>query len=84
MHDTQLSSNPKLPLEEDRESGIGSTLDLSSSFEGYNQHTNHHYNKPSPGEADRPPKEKGSRVALRGDTRSSVELAVALIGLKGK
>lgn len=84
MHDTQLSSNPKLPLEEDRESGIGSTLDLSSSFERYNQHTNHHCNKPSLGEADRPPREKGTRVASRGDTHSSLELAVALTALKGK
>uniref|UniRef100_A0A3Q3JUJ6 Sodium-dependent phosphate transport protein 2A n=1 Tax=Monopterus albus TaxID=43700 RepID=A0A3Q3JUJ6_MONAL len=41
MHGTQLPSQAKLLLEEDRESGIGSTLDLSSSFEGYNQHTNH-------------------------------------------
>uniref|UniRef100_A0A3B4TH90 Sodium-dependent phosphate transport protein 2A n=1 Tax=Seriola dumerili TaxID=41447 RepID=A0A3B4TH90_SERDU len=39
----------KLPLEEDRESGIGSTLDLSSS---YNQHTSQHANKPSIREAN--------------------------------
>ncbi|KAM3867110.1 sodium-dependent phosphate transport protein 2A-like [Diretmus argenteus] len=43
-----LSSQPKLLLEEDRESGIGSTLDLISSFEGYNQHTNPPSNIPSP------------------------------------
>ncbi|KAF3693845.1 Sodium-dependent phosphate transport protein 2A [Channa argus] len=60
MHDTQLPSQPKLPLDEDRESGIGSTLDLTSSFEGYNQHTNHHFNKPSLGEAGRLPEEKDS------------------------
>ncbi|XP_039975154.1 sodium-dependent phosphate transport protein 2B isoform X2 [Xiphias gladius] len=58
MNGTQLSSQPKLPLEEDRESGIGSTLDLSSSFEGYNRHTNHHTSKPSLRKADRLPIEK--------------------------
>ncbi|XP_076595292.1 sodium-dependent phosphate transport protein 2A [Chaetodon auriga] len=57
MHGTHLPSQHKVPLEEDRESGIGSTLDLSSS---YNQHTNHHSNKPSLSEADRLPKEKDS------------------------
>lgn len=62
VHGTQLSSQPKVLLEEDRESGIGSTLDLSSSFEGYNQHTNHHSNTPSHREADRLPEEKGTRV----------------------
>ncbi|XP_023251841.1 sodium-dependent phosphate transport protein 2A-like [Seriola lalandi dorsalis] len=45
----------KLPLEEDRESGIGSTLDLSSS---YNQHTSQHANKPSIREANSLPTEK--------------------------
>ncbi|XP_069576126.1 sodium-dependent phosphate transport protein 2A [Brachyistius frenatus] len=60
MHVTQLCSQPKLSLEEDRESGIGSTLDLTSSFEGYSQHTNHHSTKPSIIEADRLPEEKGS------------------------
>ncbi|XP_053179539.1 sodium-dependent phosphate transport protein 2A [Scomber japonicus] len=60
MHSTQLSSQPKFPLEDDRESGIGSTLDLTSSFEGYRQHTNHQSNKPSLEEADRLPKEKGA------------------------
>ncbi|XP_070769125.1 sodium-dependent phosphate transport protein 2A [Enoplosus armatus] len=53
MHGTQLSSQPKLPLEEDRESGLGSTLDLRSSFEGYNQHTNHPSKTPSLREAGR-------------------------------
>ncbi|XP_029298099.1 sodium-dependent phosphate transport protein 2A [Cottoperca gobio] len=56
MHGTRLSSHPKLPQEEDRESGIGSTLDLSNS----NQHTNHHSNKLSLREGDRLPKEKDS------------------------
>ncbi|KAM9357472.1 sodium-dependent phosphate transport protein 2A [Symphorus nematophorus] len=60
MHSTLLSSQPKLPLEEDRESGIGSTLDLSSSFEGYKQHTNHQSNTPPLREAGRLPKEKDS------------------------
>ncbi|XP_035863354.1 sodium-dependent phosphate transport protein 2A isoform X1 [Sander lucioperca] len=58
MHGTQLSSQPKLLQEEDRESGMGSSLDLSSSFEGYSQHTNHPFSKPSLREADRLPKEK--------------------------
>ncbi|XP_044220633.1 sodium-dependent phosphate transport protein 2A-like [Thunnus albacares] len=60
MHGAQLSSQPKFLLEDDRESGIGSTLDLTSSFEGNHQHTNHHSNKPSLREADRHPKEKGA------------------------
>ncbi|XP_078117593.1 sodium-dependent phosphate transport protein 2A [Sander vitreus] len=60
MHGTQLSSQPKLLQEEDRESGMGSSLDLSSSFEGYSQHTNHPYGKPSLREADRLPEEKDS------------------------
>ena len=68
MHSTLLSSQPKLPLEEDRESGIGSTLDLSSSFEGYKQHTNHQSNTPPLRKAGRLPKEKGTRVALRGES----------------
>ncbi|KAG8004077.1 Sodium-dependent phosphate transport protein 2A, partial [Nibea albiflora] len=58
MHDTELSPQPKLPLEDDRESGIGSTLDLSVNFEGYNRHTNHHSITPSLREADRLPEEK--------------------------
>ncbi|TKS72421.1 Sodium-dependent phosphate transport protein 2A [Collichthys lucidus] len=58
MHDTELSSQPKLPLEDDRESGIGSTLDLSGNFEGYNRHTNQHSNTPSLREADGLPEEK--------------------------
>ncbi|KAK9518004.1 hypothetical protein VZT92_023333 [Zoarces viviparus] len=60
MHSTQLSSQPKLPQEEDRESGIGSTLDLCSSFEGHNQHTNHHSSKPAFRETDGLPKQKDS------------------------
>lgn len=63
MHSTQLPSQPKLPLEEDRESGIGSTLDLTGSFEGCNQHTNHHASKPSLTEAGAFPGEKGTREA---------------------
>lgn len=62
MDGTRLSSQPKLLLEEDRESGIGSTLDLSSSFEDYNQHTNHQSNACSHRAADRLPQEKGTRV----------------------
>ena len=63
MHGTQ----PKPLLEEDRESGIGSTLDLSSSFEGCRQHTNHQSNAPSLREAHRLPEEKGTRVAWGGE-----------------
>lgn len=63
MHGTQ----PKPLLEEDRESGIGSTLDLSSSFEGCGQHTNHQSNTLSLREAHRLPKEKGTRVAWGGE-----------------
>lgn len=59
---TRLSSQPKLLLEEDRESGIGSTLDLSSSFDDYNQHTDHQSNACSHRAADRLPEEKGTRV----------------------
>jgi len=40
MHGTQLSAQPKLLPEEDRESGIGSTLDLCSTSEGQNKHGN--------------------------------------------
>lgn len=59
MHAPQL----KLPLEEeDRESGIGSTLDLSSSSEGYSHHTNHSSIKPSLNQADRPHREKDSSL----------------------
>lgn len=62
MHGALLSSQLKLTLEEDRESGIGSTLDLTSSFEGYHQNTNHHSNNRPLREAERLPKEKGTRV----------------------
>ncbi|XP_059202488.1 sodium-dependent phosphate transport protein 2A [Centropristis striata] len=57
---TQLSSQLKLHQEEDGESGIGSTLDLSSCFDCNNQHTNHRSSKPSLRGADRLPKEKDS------------------------
>ena len=61
MHGPQLSSLPKLGTEEDRESGIGSILDLTSSFESYSQHVNGHSSKPSLNEADGLPEEKGTR-----------------------
>lgn len=51
---------PKLSVEEDRESGIGSTLDLTSSPENYKQHNNHLFNKPSVNEAGRLPLETGT------------------------
>uniref|UniRef100_A0A667ZZZ4 Sodium-dependent phosphate transport protein 2A n=1 Tax=Myripristis murdjan TaxID=586833 RepID=A0A667ZZZ4_9TELE len=53
LHSGLLPSQPKLPLEDDRESGIGSTLDLISSFESYNNQTNQTLsNKSAPVEAD--------------------------------
>ncbi|XP_072252486.1 sodium-dependent phosphate transport protein 2A [Leuresthes tenuis] len=58
MHTAQLSSQPKLLMEEDKESGIGSTHDLTSSFEGYGVHTNH---TPSLKDADRLPRENADR-----------------------
>ncbi len=83
MHGTQLSSHPKIPLEEDRESGIGSTLDLSGSLEGYNQHNNHLSNTASLREADRLPEERGTRVAWRRRiTHSSPGFAAGLMSLK--
>uniref|UniRef100_A0A665U514 Sodium-dependent phosphate transport protein 2A n=1 Tax=Echeneis naucrates TaxID=173247 RepID=A0A665U514_ECHNA len=48
---TLFSSQVKLPSDEDRESGIGSTLDLSSNLEGYKQQTNDQPSKPSVREA---------------------------------
>ncbi|XP_070693298.1 sodium-dependent phosphate transport protein 2A-like isoform X2 [Pempheris klunzingeri] len=64
IHSAQLSPRPKPQLEEDRESGIGSTLDLSSSFEFYNRHTNHHSDTPSLREAKRLPKERDNSPQL--------------------
>uniref|UniRef100_A0A3Q3H0G2 Sodium-dependent phosphate transport protein 2A n=1 Tax=Labrus bergylta TaxID=56723 RepID=A0A3Q3H0G2_9LABR len=61
---TQLSSKPKQLLEEDRESGIGSTLDLTSRLEGYNQHINHHSSSPSLGEPGTLPTEKDKTKQL--------------------
>lgn len=83
MHGTRLSSQPKLPQEEDRESGIGSTLDLCSSFEGHNQHTNQHSSKPAFRETDRLPKQKGTRAAFGGEfLHSCPALAAGLMGSK--
>ncbi|XP_055368522.1 sodium-dependent phosphate transport protein 2A [Betta splendens] len=66
LHDARLPPHPPHPPEEDRESGIGSTLDLCSTFEGYSQHTNHHFNKPAAVEAERLPGEKDSAAAASG------------------
>uniref|UniRef100_A0A672ILV2 Sodium-dependent phosphate transport protein 2A n=1 Tax=Salarias fasciatus TaxID=181472 RepID=A0A672ILV2_SALFA len=49
---TRLSSKPEPSLEDDGESGIGSTLDLSRSFERNRQHTNQRSDEPPPAEAD--------------------------------
>jgi len=80
MHTAQLSSQPTLLMEEDKESGIGSTHDLTSNFEGYSVHTNH---TPSLKDADRLPTEKGTRKAFkRRVTISSLYVADSLISLK--
>ncbi|KAM9375995.1 sodium-dependent phosphate transport protein 2A [Pholidichthys leucotaenia] len=60
MHSAPLYSHPRLPQEEDQESGIGSTLDLISSFEFCSQHTDHHSNQPPLKKTDRTPREKDS------------------------
>uniref|UniRef100_A0A672IPL7 Sodium-dependent phosphate transport protein 2A n=1 Tax=Salarias fasciatus TaxID=181472 RepID=A0A672IPL7_SALFA len=57
---TRLSSKPEPSLEDDGESGIGSTLDLSRSFERNRQHTNQRSDEPPPAEAGAPPRETGT------------------------
>ncbi|KAL3044923.1 hypothetical protein OYC64_013236 [Pagothenia borchgrevinki] len=69
---TQLSSQPKLLQEEDRESGIGSTLDLSSSFEIHNQHTKHQTSGVSPREEDRLDIEKESSSQTTAVTSNTI------------
>lgn len=61
MHGTPFSSQPKPPQEEDRESGIGSNLDLRS-FEGQNLPS-----QPAFRETERRPKQEGTTAALRGE-----------------
>ncbi|XP_049441706.1 sodium-dependent phosphate transport protein 2A-like isoform X3 [Epinephelus fuscoguttatus] len=73
MHGTQLSSQPKLPQEEDRESGLGSTLDLSRSFECSKQHTNHGSSEPSLREADMLPKKKDSSLQTTGGSPHKIK-----------
>ncbi|KAM8908326.1 sodium-dependent phosphate transport protein 2A isoform 2-T3 [Spinachia spinachia] len=58
MDSTRFSSKPKPPQEEDRESGIGSNLDLRS-FEG-RSHTNHLPSQPPFRETERRPGPKVS------------------------
>ncbi|KAF7228113.1 sodium-dependent phosphate transport protein 2A-like [Nothobranchius furzeri] len=60
MDAAQLSSQPKVPLEEDRESGIGSTLDLTNSFEGLSQKTDRRSTSSPRGKAYAPPREEES------------------------
>ncbi|XP_061582247.1 sodium-dependent phosphate transport protein 2A [Cololabis saira] len=60
MHAPQLSSQPKLQSEEDGESGIGSILDLTSSFDGYSELVDRHSSKPPLTETDGLPEERGS------------------------
>lgn len=55
------SRHPKLRLDEDTESGIGSTLDLTSSSKGDGKHTNQPFGSPSFRAADRLPRENGTR-----------------------
>uniref|UniRef100_A0A3B3BG66 Sodium-dependent phosphate transport protein 2A n=1 Tax=Oryzias melastigma TaxID=30732 RepID=A0A3B3BG66_ORYME len=57
MHSPQ---HPKLRLDEDTESGIGSTLDLTGSGEGDCKHTNQPFGSPSLRAADRVPRENAS------------------------
>ncbi|XP_030000870.1 sodium-dependent phosphate transport protein 2A-like [Sphaeramia orbicularis] len=77
--DSGLRMEPKLSLEEeDRESGIGSTLDLTSSSEGYNRHTNHLSSKPSIREADRLPKENESSPQVSVCTDNIKQLLINL------
>ncbi|KAM9849768.1 sodium-dependent phosphate transport protein 2A-like [Aulostomus maculatus] len=61
LHGAQFSLQPKFPPEDDRESGIGSTLDLVCTFEGCYQNTNQHLNKSALREEDRPPRDNGTR-----------------------
>lgn len=66
MNGTQPSFQPRvLQEEEDRESGIGSTLDLSGSFENDNRRTNHRSNMLPHWEAGGHPEGKGTGVATR-------------------
>ncbi|XP_011478550.1 sodium-dependent phosphate transport protein 2A isoform X2 [Oryzias latipes] len=51
------SRHPKPRLDEDTESGIGSTLDLTSSSKGDGKHTNQPFGSPSFRAADRLPRE---------------------------
>nr|XP_019934354.1 PREDICTED: sodium-dependent phosphate transport protein 2A-like [Paralichthys olivaceus] len=81
LHGTRLSSQPKLLLEEDRESGIGSTLDLSGALEGCNQHTSHHSNKPSHSQADRLPLKKDANIGKLLIGLSKIPLLLVLLFL---
>ncbi|XP_047441255.1 sodium-dependent phosphate transport protein 2A [Mugil cephalus] len=75
----QLPSQPKLPLEEDRESGLGSTLDLANSVEGYSQHINHLSDKPSLEETERlPGDEVCSPQASAGIPNKTKQLLISL------
>lgn len=63
---TQPSFQPRvLQEEEDRESGIGSTLDLSGSFENDNRRTNHRSSTLPHWEAGGHPEGKGTGAATR-------------------
>ncbi|XP_036825957.1 sodium-dependent phosphate transport protein 2A isoform X3 [Oncorhynchus mykiss] len=61
-HGAPASLRPKHLLEEDRESGLGSTLDLISSLEGYSQEDEptSPTSSPKPREGNSPPKEQAT------------------------
>uniref|UniRef100_A0AAZ3NNS3 Sodium-dependent phosphate transport protein 2A n=1 Tax=Oncorhynchus tshawytscha TaxID=74940 RepID=A0AAZ3NNS3_ONCTS len=61
-HGAPASLRPKHLLEEDRESGLGSTLDLISSLEGYSQEDEptSPTSSPKPREGNSPPKEQAA------------------------
>ncbi|CAB1325249.1 unnamed protein product, partial [Coregonus sp. 'balchen'] len=61
-HGTPPSLRPKHLREEDRESGLGSTLDLISSWEGYSQEDDptSPTSSPKPREGNSPPKEQAA------------------------
>ncbi|KAK7922814.1 hypothetical protein WMY93_009716 [Mugilogobius chulae] len=68
-----LKLQSKLSSEEDRESGIGSTLDLPSSFESYKPHTNHLSSTLSVTPADRRPQETAGLAPISAATPLSVK-----------
>ncbi|KAF6714836.1 Sodium-dependent phosphate transport protein 2A [Oryzias melastigma] len=76
MHSPQ---HPKLRLDEDTESGIGSTLDLTGSGEGDCKHTNQPFGSPSLRAADRVPRENETpRQASAASPRKIKQLLISI------